>query len=136
MKSVNCLRIGLHNIRSLTNKVGNVVETLSEFNLDMLLLTETWLFESDTNVILAALPSNYTLIHVPRSSTLTRGGGLAVVHKRALSGIKLVPTDPASSFEVMELVLHMRSQVTRLAFVYRPSHPSTDRVSWMSLVCL
>ena len=60
-----------------------------------------WLFESDDNVILAALPSNYS-----RSSTLTRGGRLAFVHKKALSGIKLVPCDPASSFEVMGLVVH------------------------------
>ena len=127
MKSVDCLRIGLHNIRSLPNKLGNMVETLHEFSLDLLLLTETWLFESDTDVILAALPSNYTLIQVPRSSSLTRGGGLALVHKKALSGLKLVPSDPVFSFEVMELVLHMRSQVTHLALVYRPGHPGTDR---------
>ena len=80
--SADCLRIGLHSTCSLPNKLGSMV--------DMLLLTETWLFEPDIDAIQIEFPTNFTLIHVPRLGTLTCGGGLAIVHKRALYGIKLI----------------------------------------------
>ena len=57
-----------------------IVELLSEFQLDLLCITETWLFESDTGVIEAALPKTHALLHVPRSSWVNgRGGGVAVI---------------------------------------------------------
>ena len=40
------LNVGLINIRSIKNKVEYINELLSEFQLDLMCVTETWLFES------------------------------------------------------------------------------------------
>ena len=60
--------IGLLEISSVRNKVEYIIELLSKFQLDLLCITETWLFESDTGVIEAALSKTHALLHVPRSS--------------------------------------------------------------------
>ena len=49
------------------------------------------------------------------------------MYKKALSGIKLVPSDPVSSSEVMEYGTSCEITVTRLALACKPDHPSTDR---------
>ena len=71
------LNVGLINIRSIRNKVEYINELLSEFQLDLMCVTETWLFESDVGVIEAALPKTHALHHVPRSSWVDgRGAAL------------------------------------------------------------
>ena len=91
-QSIHALNIGLLNVRSLRNKVHYVAELLREFNLDMLCLTETWLLESDADVVEAALPRTHELLQIPRPPGLgCRGGGVALVYSRALTGIRLIP---------------------------------------------
>lgn len=63
--------MGLFNARSMRNKLTYIAETLREYNLDVLCITETWLLHSDIDVVRAALPNSYSLFHVPR--TLRRG---------------------------------------------------------------
>ena len=124
---VTSLRMGLFNARSVRNKVEHIVEILNEFKLDVLCITETWLFETDTAVIQAALPRTYTLLHVPRS-TGSSGGGVAVICHKAVSNITLIPLDlMVSSFEVMEVAINLNSKITRVVVIYRPGHPGTDR---------
>ena len=53
--------IGLLNISSIRSKVKYIVELLSEFQLDLLCITETWLFKSDTTVIEVTLTKIYPL---------------------------------------------------------------------------
>ena len=92
--SDSALNIGLFNIHSVRNKVEYIIKLLSEFQLDLLCITETWLFESDTGVIQSALPKTRALFHVPRSSWVNgRGGGVAVIYSQALSHTRLSPAD-------------------------------------------
>lgn len=127
-QSFDALNIGLLNIRSLRNKVDYIVELLNEFNLDLLCLTETWLLGSDAGVIEAALPRTHELLQVPRPPNLgVRGGGVALVYSRALTGTRLLPLElDLSSFEVMEVVTKRARSVLRVALIYRPGHPGTD----------
>lgn len=123
------IHVGLLNVRSLRNKVDHIGELLSEFNLDMLCLTETWLHETDTDIIEAALPKTHTLLHVPRSrgALWSRGGGIGLIYSRALTGTRILPLDfDVSSFEVMEVVTRRARSVLRVAIVYRPGHSGTD----------
>ena len=48
--------MGSFNTRSARNKLHHIAETLNEFDLDILCLTETWLFPSDIDIVRAALP--------------------------------------------------------------------------------
>lgn len=57
---------------------------------------------------------------MPLELTLTQRGGAVIANKRILSGIKLDLNDWVSSFEMMEVVLDLRSQVMHLAVFYRP----------------
>lgn len=124
------LRVGLLNIRSMRNKMISVVEILNEFGFDILCLTETWLLESDFCIVKAALPKTHSVLHIPRSSpTHVVGGGVAVVYSLSLSNIRCVPLDqPVSSFECMEVTINTHCQIIRLAIIYRPGHPGTDRL--------
>ena len=58
------LIIGLLDIRSFRKKVEYIIV---EFQLVLLCITETWLFESDAGIIEAALPKTLALFHVPRA---------------------------------------------------------------------
>ena len=118
--------MGLLNIRAMRNKLTFIAESLKEFHLDFLCLTETWLCPSDIDVIKAALPESYSLFHVPRLSGM--GGGIALIYSVAISNIKPVSSDiEASSFELMEVCFSWHQQTFKLALVYRPGHSGTDR---------
>ena len=128
--SGSALTIGLLNVRSIRNKVEYIVELLSEFHLDLLCITETWLLESDANIIKAALPKTHSLLHVPRPLRVgDRGGGVAVIYSLALSSTRIIPSNlNFSSFEYMEVVISRNCSVLRIALVYRPGHSGTDRL--------
>ena len=83
------LRIGLFNTRSVRNKLHHIAETLNEFDLDILCLTETWLFPSDIDMVRAALLKSHSIAHVPRTTTTgAPGGGVALIYSLAISNIK------------------------------------------------
>ena len=112
----------------MQNKMGHITEILNKSNLDILCVTETWLLGSDINIIRAALPKTHSLLHVPRSTTGPPGGGVAVIFSVALSNIRLVHEDSVvPSFEIMEVTINFNHHITRLAVIYRPGHPGTDR---------
>lgn len=107
--------------------MATVTETINEYELDILCVTEMWLFESDMNIIQAALPETHAILHVPRSATGSPGGGVAVIYSLSLSSITLVNSDLTVIFEFMEVVTNFHHQITKLVIVYCPGHPGTDR---------
>ena len=126
------LRCGIFNIRSIRNKVCFVIESLAEHTLDLLSTTETWLLPSDITIIGVALPSFYSFHHVPRSTDARGGGGGVTVwvfiQSRALLNVRLVPNHmDVSSFEFLEITFSLHLQDIRMAILYRPGHPGSDR---------
>ena len=104
------------------------MEILNEHELDVLCITETWLFESDVDIIRASLPTTHAILQVPRSSMGQRGGGVAVVYSVSFLDIRLVNSNMiVTSFEFMEVTIKLNCHVVRLVVVYRPGHPGTDR---------
>ena len=62
------LRFGLLNTKSAVNKVALVHDTISDFNLDIFALTETWVVEADPNTIkLDLAPAGFSITHDPCS---------------------------------------------------------------------
>ena len=103
-----------------------VIESVAEHSLDLLCITETWLLPSDVTIINAALPS-YSFHHGPRSMDAGGGGG-GLIYSRALSNVRVVPNHmDVSSFELLELTFSLHLQNTRMAILYCPGHPGTDR---------
>ena len=122
------LKAGLFNIRSMRNKLGFVIELLHEFDLDVLCLTETWLFPSDIDIIRAALPRSFSISHIPRMSGAGVGGGVAVIHSNVLDAKHEISNSQFSSFEFMEIRFACHGEAIHIYVIYRPGHPGMDRV--------
>ena len=69
------LKIGLLTVRSLTSKAIIVNELITDHNLDVIGLTETWLKPDEFTVLNEASPPGNTSDHIPRASR--KGGGVA-----------------------------------------------------------
>ena len=122
------LQLGLWNARSLTNKTHAVTDLVVDNNLDVLVITESWL-SGDSNRdghTLADLKSclpNYDFIHRPRKSS--RCGGIFVLY-RSTARCTVNTNDDFSSFELLDLTINLTpSSVVRLYCIYRPP-PSTS----------
>ena len=109
----------------MRNKVIHVAEILNEFNLDVLCLTETWLFPTDLGVVGAAFQGSYSVFHAPRLTGA--GGGLAVIYSTALTMRQEEINLHFTSFEVMRAKFTSHGETLHLIVIYRPGHPGTDR---------
>ncbi|XP_064814245.1 uncharacterized protein LOC135529412, partial [Oncorhynchus masou masou] len=108
---------GLLNGRSLTSKANIVRELITDHNLDVIGLTETWLKPDEFTVLNEASPPGYTSDHIPRASR--KGGGVANIYDSKFQFPKTKMT--FSSFEL----LVMKSMQPFIATVYRPPEPYT-----------
>ena len=71
-KSKN-LSFGTWNIRSLSKRFSSVAEAISDKQLDILAVTETWHRDSDDVALRRSAPAGYRIIDVRRSPALDRG---------------------------------------------------------------
>ena len=123
MDNQSDLKIGLINIRSLAPKATLVNELITDHQVGILCLTETW-FKTDEYIALnKSAPPGYSYTHIP---CLTgRGGGVAAVYNSNLhatlkSGFKF------NFFEVLVLSFaHPDKKAVSfiLVTVYRPPGP-------------
>jgi hypothetical protein len=113
--SVTCI-----NARSVKNKASELADFITDKDIDILAITETWLTSGERDRLSRGelTPKGYHLIDVSRSKG--RGGGVGVVHKDTLSVKQQLITAERSSFECVELLISSGSDVIRLAVVYRP----------------
>ena len=72
-RDISHLKIGLLNVRSLTSKAVIVNELITDHNLDVIGLTETWLKPDEFTVLNEASPPGYTSDHFPFASRKGRG---------------------------------------------------------------
>lgn len=73
------LKLMLINVRSINNKASFLADIITDYNLDIICLTETWHKESDGLLFNELTPNGYGLCDSPRSSG--RGGGIIVLYK-------------------------------------------------------
>ena len=110
------INVGVFNPRSLCNKTAGTFELLLDRDIDICLLSETWLRKGDTSKLSEIKDFGYNLHHQSRPG---RGGGVAVAYKRSLDVSKR-NTPAYKSFEHLECVLKSPSNsLIRLISVYR-----------------
>jgi len=124
---ISHLQISLLNTRSVCNKATLLCEHIIDKALDIFVMTETWLKDSDSPEIDDLCPSGYVFMGESRSSTQkTRGGGVGVVYRDSLSGqIVRVPTSSNKTFESMAFKV-MSKQSRLIAIIYRPPSSATS----------
>ena len=81
------LKYGLINIQSIGNKTIKIRNLINELELDVLLLSETWLQGniSDSSRIKEMKPSTHNFYHIPRKNK--SGGGVGAVISKSFSSV-------------------------------------------------
>ena len=81
----NKIKLAVANVQSLKPIEEEVLDYLVSANVDISVLTETWLQTSDSDNVWVSFSSlNNSNFHLSVSYRVRRGGGLAIVHKRNL----------------------------------------------------
>ena len=114
---VQDIRLLQYNIRGLVNKQDDLGRILSENDIDVALLCETWLNESNTHRVHI---SGYNFIHKNRQNR--KGGGVAIFIKNCLKHRKLNIELP----DMESISVEIKTDTNNMTFcsTYRP--PNTN----------
>ena len=82
MALINRLPCNLINIQSIGNKTNKIRNLIVDQNLDICMMTETWLSGnvSDNSKINEMTPKSHKFFHIPRKNK--RGGGVGILVKK------------------------------------------------------
>jgi hypothetical protein len=126
------LNMGLINARSMVNKSALIHDVISEHRLDLLAVTETWVYDDSPNVHKReAAPPGYTVVHAHRDShskggKKQRGGGVALIHREDIR-VKVLPATLAKpvTFELLLVKIVNCTLGTTIAIIYRPPNSTS-----------
>jgi len=93
-----------------------LVDHVLEYDVDVMLITETWLFNDDQVVIGECTPPGYAFLNFPRGS-VTHGGGIGILFKKTL---KLCSTPSGFNSVNFEHCLVTIKNSIQLVGIYRP----------------
>ena len=113
------LRCAFFNAQSLRNKVTSITDHITEHDLDIIGLCETWLCgdESDKIFIKGLTPDGYQFYNVPRRHS--RGGGVGLLAKSSIH-LEVQECFNYTHMDGMEILADTRSLKLRMAIIYRP----------------
>ena len=120
MDSNSQLKCGLINIQSVGNKTITIRNLINELELDLLLLTETWLQGniSDSSRTKEMTPRTHSLHHIPRKDK--SGGGVGILVSKSFSRVTIKNVRIFETFEYIDLELIRDNKVLEIITLYRP----------------
>ena len=138
-KSSSLLKMGLINARSIINKSALIHDMINETRLDLIAVTETWVYEDSPDVHKreAAAPG-YSIVHAHRDLSAQggkkqHGGGLALIHRDDIR-VKVLPRTLASptTFELLLVKIMNCSLGLTIAIIYRPPNSSSKPADFVN----
>ena len=72
------------NANRIRNKTITLVDHVIEYDVDIMVITETWLAEDDSVVIGECKPPGYEFLNFPRGGS-RQGGGIGILYKKTLN---------------------------------------------------
>ena len=117
----NQLDIMSFNCRSIRNKVIPVLSHLSDNNIDICMLQETWLNKGDSSVIQEIKEQGYSLYSQRRLRGDT-GGGVAILYKPDILVRRCNSKSKFNSFEYISCTVHTADKTFRLVNIYRTGY--------------
>ena len=129
------LNMGLINARSMVNKSALIHDVISDNRLDLLAVTETWVYENSPEVLKReAAPDGFSIIHAHRTTSTgggkkRHGGGIALIHREDIR-VKVIPTTPVvtRTFEILLVKVINCTIGLTIAVIYRPPSPSGSKL--------
>ena len=120
-KNISC---GLINIQSVGNKTIKMRNMINEQNIDICMISETWLSNSiaDSSKIKELTPKSHNFLHVPREDQI--GGGVAIIISKSYSQVTLRNQNKFKSFEHIDCTIGIRNKNLRIITLYRPPRKS------------
>ena len=115
---------GSLNARSIKNKSALICDIISEHDLDLFSICETWHEREDDLSVRSIRPPGYCSFDAPRSSSglssnKQRGGGLTLLFKDTFTGKKLDIGELPTTFEILCASLSSARSTVIAAVVYR-----------------
>ena len=113
-------KAGLVNVQSVRNKIDHIIEAIISHDLDILILTETWLTTDDKDqfFIRALNIKGYKFYSFPRGNN-TGHGGVGIIIRSSIN-IRSASQCDSTNFENCILSLDLKQQRVDLCAVYRP----------------
>ena len=133
----NTLIVCLFNARSVgtSRRRSDISTFIQDNNIDIMLLTETWLRPAGDEAKIADLaPPGYSVLSFPRSAggSGAKGGGIAFVIRDSLKPhVATTSSFPVHHpcFETAQLTLTYNKQLTNLFCIYRPPPSKKNKFS-------
>lgn len=124
------MRFALWNARSIHKKTASLCDFILSRQLDIMALTETWLYGDDrdchTLADISRTLGHYNITHIPRQNR--HGGGIALISKNGL----IISRNNHRSYQSMECLdvnVKSGSKVIRLYIIYRPPPSSKNKLT-------
>ena len=111
----------LINCRSVINKTQEIQLKLIRNNLNLSILTETWIKEGDTITPTRLCPKGYKSLSISRQDKIS--GGIAIVYKSELN-ISSSRDEPYKTMESSLFIISTGNKQLKLTAIYRP--PNTN----------
>lgn len=104
-----------------------------ENKIDILAISETWLRDGETAAVAELKPPGYQFHHMTRDDLQNedrRGGGVGFLVRAEIDHQVVETKTKYDSFEMIEMMVHMKKRSIRLINVYRPQRLSNNEPSW------
>ena len=111
------LHSALINCRYVVNRTQEIQLELVLNNLDLCILTETWIKEDDTIIPIRLCPSGYKALSISRHGKI--GGGIAIVYKSNLN-ISIARGQPFKTMESTCFSINTGNRLINLIAIYTP----------------
>ena len=105
-------------MQSIQSKIDNLLHHMSENNMDIFFVTETWLHDkADLQYVTANIQGlDYNIISIERQ--IRKGGDISCIYKKNIEISKL-STDTYESFKALTVNLKIKSSKYTISTIYR-----------------
>jgi hypothetical protein len=124
--SSSSLKFLLWNAQSIRQKTQLTRDFMSEHDVDVSLIVETWLTANDLVEICDLEQNEYFFLNTPRENRI--GGGIGVLAKKGLK-VEKVKTPKTITFENMEILITSGGKQTTVITIYRAESSARRKYS-------
>ena len=112
------LKCGLLNVQSTGNKTFEIRDLINDSNMDVLVITETWMTVMDNAKIREMTPVTHKFLHNPRKTG--RGGGVGIFLNESFKKINCDVSFIGNNFEHLKVTCELQGRKFIFVVVYRP----------------